>query len=292
MTIRVTPGPGDAQTTEIPATGTSAPVGAFADEEELTERRLRTRTVVGRVLVGLLFVGCWELFSTVHLIDPFYWSKPSSIVATAWTVLWQGNLLLDIAFTSGATILGFILGITVGAAIGLSFWWSRLYAWVAEPYLVVLNALPKLGLAPILVVLLGIGFGSKVALAFALTVIVTALSAYGGVRSVDRDLEGLLYSLGASRWQVFSKVVVPWSMPWIVNSFRINIALALAGALVGEFIASRQGVGRMILYAGQVLDHNLVWVGVVVLGILAMLMYTAVAAIEKWLLKGFDAGAA
>jgi NitT/TauT family transport system permease protein len=292
MTTRVTPGPGDAPAVPIPATGTGPQSGTFADEEELAERRLRGRTVAGRVLVGLLFIGGWELFSSLRLIDPFYWSKPSSIVATAWTVLWQGTLLLDIAFTSGATILGFILGITVGAAIGLSFWWSRMYARVAEPYLVMLNALPKLGLAPILVVLLGIGFGSKVALAFALTVIVTTLSAYGGVRSVDRDLEGLLYSLGASRWQVFSKVVVPWSMPWIVNSFRINIALALAGALVGEFIASRQGVGRMILYAGQVLDHNLVWVGVVVLGILAMLMYAAVAAIEKWLLKGFETGAA
>ncbi|HZT97644.1 MAG TPA: ABC transporter permease [Chloroflexota bacterium] len=290
MTTRVAPGSDDALTAPAPGPGASSQIGA--DEEELTARRLRTRTIAGRVLVGLLFIGCWELFSSVHLIDPFYWSKPSSIVATGWNVLWHGTLLLDIAFTSGATILGFILGVTVGAAIGLSFWWSRLYAWVAEPYLVMLNALPKLGLAPILVVLLGIGFGSKVALAFALTVIVTALSAYGGVRSVDRDLEGLLYSLGASRWQVFSKVVVPWSMPWIVNSFRINIALALAGAIVGEFIASRQGVGRMILYAGQVLDHNLVWVGVVVLGVLAMLMYMAVAAIEKWLLKGFETGGA
>jgi NitT/TauT family transport system permease protein len=292
MTTRAIPGSDDAQTTRIPGTGTSSSINPIADEEELAERRLKGRTIAGRVLVGLLFVGCWELLSSVRLIDPFYWSKPSSIVATMWTALWHGTLLVDIAFTSGATILGFILGITVGAALGLSFWWSRLYAWVAEPYLVMLNALPKLGLAPILVVLLGIGFGSKVALAFALTVIVTALSAYGGVRSVDRDLEGLLYSLGASRWQVFSKVVMPWSMPWIVNSFRINIALALAGAIVGEFIASRQGVGRMILYAGQVLDHNLVWVGVVVLGVLAMLMYMAVAAIEKWLLRGFDVGTA
>ncbi len=292
MTTRVAPGSDDALTSQVPGTGASSQVGAIADEEELAERRLRARTIAGRVLVGLLFIGCWELFSSARLIDPFYWSKPSSIVTTGWNVLWNGTLLTDIAFTSSATILGFILGILVGAAIGLSFWWSRLYAWVAEPYLVMLNALPKLGLAPILVVLLGIGFGSKVALAFALTVIVTTLSAYGGVRSVDRDLEGLLYSLGASRWQVFTKVVVPWSMPWIVNSFRINIALALAGAIVGEFIASRQGVGRMILYAGQVLDHNLVWVGVVVLGILAMVMYAAVAAIEKRLLKGFDTGTA
>src|SRR3982751_6352719 len=114
MTTGVAPGSGDAQATQVPGTGASSPIGAIADEEELAERRLRARTIAGRVLVGLLFVACWEFFSSVRLIDPFYWSKPSSIVATAWNVLWNGTLLVDIAFTSGATIFGFILGITGG----------------------------------------------------------------------------------------------------------------------------------------------------------------------------------
>jgi NitT/TauT family transport system permease protein len=153
---------------------------------------------------------------------------------------------------------------------------------------VAFNALPKLALAPVIVILLGIGFFSKVVLAFTMTVIVTALAAYSGVKEVDKDLEKLLFSLGAKRRQVFSKVVIPSSLPWIISSLRINIALALAGAIVGEFIASREGVGRMILYAGQVMDNNLVWVGVVVLSILSLLMYGGVAVLERLLLKGLQ----
>jgi NitT/TauT family transport system permease protein len=129
-------------------------------------------------------------------------------------------------------------------------------------------------------------FESKVPLAVALTIVPAAMAAYGGVKSVDKDLETLLFSLGARRFQVFAKVVVPWAMPWIVSSLRVNIGLALAGAIVGEFIASRFGVGRMILYAGQIMDINLVWVGVVVLSILALVMYAAVTTAERYLLKG------
>jgi NitT/TauT family transport system permease protein len=123
-------------------------------------------------------------------------------------------------------------------------------------------------------------------LAFLMTVIVTALAAHSGIKAIDKDLEKLLYSLGAKRRHVFTKVVVPTTMPWIVSSLRINIALALAGTIVGEFISSRQGIGRMILYAGQILDIDLVWVGVVVLSLLSMLMYAGTVSLEKLLLRG------
>jgi NitT/TauT family transport system permease protein len=124
-----------------------------------------------------------------------------------------------------------------------------------------------------------------VILAFLMTVVVSSLSAFSGVRSVDPAMETLMYSLGASRMQVFTKVIIPWSMPWIVSSLRLNIALALAGAIVGEFIVSNKGVGRMIIYAGITYDIKLVWVGVAVLSLLAILMYWGVVALEKWLSK-------
>src|ERR1700730_1629828 len=209
-----------------------------------------------------------------------------AIVNTAFVAATQGTLYVDIGYTSAATIVGFLIGVTSGALLGLSTWWSQLYGRVSEPYLVTFNAIPKLALAPILIIIFGIGFESKVALAVALTIVPAAMAACGGVKSVDKDLETLLFSLGARRFQVFAKVVVPWAMPWIVSSLRVNIGLALAGAVVGEFIASRFGVGRMILYAGQIMDINLVWVGVVVLSILALVMYAAVTTAERYLLKG------
>ena len=171
------------------------------------------------------------------------------------------------------TIVGFVFGVSTGAVLGLSTWWSRVYGNVLEPYLVTLNAVPKLALAPVLIILFGIGVTSKIALAILMTLVPTAIAAYSGVKSVDRDLETLLFSLGAKHRDVFMRVVVPWALPWIVSSLRINIGLALAGAIVGEFVASQMGIGRMILNAGMVMDINLVWVGVVVLSILAMVMY-------------------
>ncbi len=256
------------------------------DPEEL-ERKHRRNITIGRILVGLLIFAGWEIFTRIGMMDSYYWSSPSLIAQTAWVAAAEGNLIGDVLYTSGSTLLGFVFGTLGGALLGLSFWWSRKYAEISEPFLVVLNAMPKLALAPVLVILFGIGFFSKVALALAMTIIVSAISAYSGVKSVDPDMEKLMYSLGAKRRQVFMKVVIPWSMPWIISSLRINIALALAGAVVGEFIASREGVGRMILYAGTILDINLVWVGVVVLSILSILMYGAVVLLERKLSKEF-----
>jgi NitT/TauT family transport system permease protein len=261
-------------------------LSAVEDEDEGAERRIRRRSTVWRWAIALGIVLGWEIFTRLKIIDPYYFSSPSRIASTAYIAATQGTLFVDIGYTSASTIVGFVIGVTGGALLGLSTWWSRVYGRVSEPYLVTFNAIPKLALAPILIILFGIGFESKVALAVALTIVPAAMAAYGGVKSVDKDLETLLFSLGATRFQVFAKVVVPWTMPWIVSSLRVNIGLALAGAIVGEFIASRFGVGRMILYAGQVMDINLVWVGVVVLSILALVMYAAVMTAERYLLKG------
>ncbi|WJH37419.1 ABC transporter permease [Paenibacillus sp. CC-CFT747] len=256
-------------------------------DEEQKERRNKRIIALGRLLITILIAAVWEGFTRMGWLDSYYWSSPVTIAQTAWEQIAKHHILSDLLYTSGSTIIGFAAGTFLGALLGLSFWWSRRYALISEPFLIILNAMPKLALAPIIVILLGIGFFSKVVLAFALTVIVAALSAYSGVRSVDPDMEKLMYSLGANRYQVFTKVVVPWSMPWIISSLRINIALALAGAIVGEFIASDQGIGRMIVYAGTILDIDLVWVGVVALSILSIVMYWGVVALEKWLSKGF-----
>ena len=259
---------------------------AIVDDDEIEERRIRRCSAIWRWALGIGLVLGWEVLTRLKIIDPYFFSNPTTIVNTAYIAATQGSLYVDIGYTSASTIVGFLIGVTAGAVLGLSTWWSQVYGRVSEPYLVTFNAIPKLALAPILIILLGIGFQSKVALAVALTIVPAALAAYGGVKSVDKDLETLLSSLGASRFQVFAKVVVPWTMPWIVSSLRVNIGLALAGAIVGEFIASRYGVGRMILYAGQIMDINLVWVGVVVLSILALVMYMAVTTAERYLLKG------
>jgi NitT/TauT family transport system permease protein len=241
--------------------------------------------------IVVAFFAAWEIGAEAGVIDTFFWSRPSLIWDKALVFVQKGDAYVDTWYTLSATILGFAYGTIGGAIIGLSFWWSRTYATVAQPFIIIFHAMPKFALAPLVVLVFGLGMSSKVAMGVALTIVVTILTTFTAVRAVDQDSERLLYSLGASRWQVFTKLVVPSVLPWIIASLRVNIGLALAGAIVGEFISSEHGLGRAILYAGQVYDIALIWVGVFILSVLAVLMYVAIAWFERVLLKGFMHGA-
>ena len=239
------------------------------------------------LLIGLILL--WEVGSRIGFIDPFFFSSPTRILSTAVTKWRSGQLPRDILYTASSTLLGFVLGTVIGSAAGLLFWFNRKVALIAEPWLIVLNALPKLALAPVLVIWFGIGFASKVVLAFLMTVVVAAMSAYGGVQTVDPALHTLMVSLGAKRRQIFTRLVVPSAMPSIITGLRVNIALAMAGSIVGEFIASDRGLGRMIVYAGTIFDLPLVWVGVVVLSMVSVLMYAGVVLLERLLMRRWTA---
>ncbi len=238
--------------------------------------------------VGILVGGLslWEIGARAGWIDAFFWSQPSAIAKTMGIFFTTGDAWTDISFTFRSTIFGFVIGTTAGSLLGLSFWWSRNYAAIVQPYIICLESIPKLALAPLIILVFGIGLVSKVAVATALTLVVSTLTAYAAVKALDPDGEKLFYSLGASRLQVFRKLVVPFSLPWIISVLRVNIGLALTGAIVGEFIASQHGLGRAILYAGQTYDIALVWVAVLVLSTLAIIMYAAVSWLESALRKG------
>jgi NitT/TauT family transport system permease protein len=236
------------------------------------------------ILVGAITL--WQAAADYGWIDGFFWSKPSAIYQTLIKFFTEGDAWTDIGFTFRSTIFGFLLGTATGSLIGLSFWWSRNYAAVVQPYIICFESLPKLALAPLVILVFGMGLASKVAIATALTLVVSTLTTFAGVKALDPDGERLFYSLGATRWQVFRKLVVPFCLPWIISVLRVNIGLALTGSIVGEFIASQHGLGRAILYAGNTYDIALVWVAVLVLSTLAVLMYAAVSWLERTLRKG------
>ncbi len=236
------------------------------------------------ILVAI--IAAWEIAADTGLLNAFFWSQPSAIWKTLIIFITEGNAWTDIAFTFRSTIFGFLLGTAVGSAVGLSFWWSRNYAAVVQPYIICFESIPKLALAPLIILVFGLGLSSKVAIAFALTFVISTLTTYAGVKALDHDGEKLFYSLGATRWQVFRKLVVPFCLPWVISVLRVNIGLALTGAIVGEFIASQHGLGRAILYAGQTYDIALVWVAVLVLSTLAVVMYAIVSWLEGVLRKG------
>ncbi len=237
---------------------------------------------IGALVAALLL---WEFATQKKWLDPFFWSRPSDIYATTKIFFTTGAAWTDIYYTFRAAILGFVMGTAGGTLIGLSFWWSRNYANFAQPYIVCFESIPKLALAPLIILIFGIGLSSKIAIAVALTIVVSTLTTFAGVKSVDGDLSRLMYSMGASRWQVFRSVVVPSVLPWGISVLRVNIGLALTGAIVGEFISSQHGLGRAILYAGQTYEIALVWVAVLVLSCLSIAMYLGVSWLEKVLMK-------
>jgi NitT/TauT family transport system permease protein len=271
-----------------PATISQAPAAKPRPLRRLPVQKLWPAWQIGLVQVGLLIVllALWEIGARTGMVDAFFWSMPSAVFHSLVLFFTEGNAWLDIGVTFEETLLGFIIGTSIGAAIGLSFWWSRNYAAVMQPYVICFESIPKLALAPLVILVFGMGLPSKVAIATALTLIVTTLTVGAGVKAVDRDSEKLFYSLGASRLQVFLKLVVPSCLPWIISILRVNIGLALTGAVVGEFIASEHGLGREIFYAGSTYDIALVWVAVLVLSTLSILMYAGVAWLEKVLRKG------
>lgn len=236
------------------------------------------------ILIGI--IALWEIAARMGMISAFFWSQPFAIWRTLTIFFTEGDAWADISFTFRSTIIGFSIGTTLGSMLGLSFWWSRNYAAIVQPYIICFESIPKLALAPLIVLVFGLGLTSKVAIATALTLVVSTLTTFAGVKALDPDGERLFYSLGASRWQVFRKLVVPSCLPWIISVLRVNIGLALTGAIVGEFIASQHGLGRAILYAGQTYDIALVWVAVLVLSSLAVVMYAAVSCFESVLRKG------
>jgi len=234
-----------------------------------------------RCAVVVVVIGGWQLGTQLGFVNAFFWSSPVLIWQKAITQFTSGTLLSDIGYTLSAAILGFIFGTLIGTVLGLSFWWSKIYLKTAEPFVIMFEAIPKLALAPIIVLVLGLGMQSKVVLATAMVMAVQALNASAGVRTVDRDIVRMMYSLGASRGKVFRSVVIPSTLPWIISGLRVTIGLALAGAIVGEFIGSNHGVGRLIVYAGSTYDIALIWVGVFVLAALSVLLYVIVGYIER-----------
>jgi NitT/TauT family transport system permease protein len=236
------------------------------------------------ILAGI--IGLWEIGARAGWIDGFFWSQPSKIADTFVIFFTEGDAWTDISFTFRSTIIGFLVGTTAGSLFGLSFWWSRNYAAIVQPYVICFESIPKLALAPLVILVFGIGIGSKIAMAVALTFVISTLTTYAGVKALDPDGEKLFYSLGASRWQVFRKLVVPSCLPWIISVLRANIGLALTGAIVGEFISSQHGLGRTILYAGSTYEIALVWVAVLALSTLAVIMYVIVSWFEGVLRKG------
>jgi NitT/TauT family transport system permease protein len=248
-------------------------------------RRATFDTALGRVVLQsaavIAFFAMWELGVRLGWISAFLVGSPAGIFTVANTMLFSGELISHTWFTLFEAILGFVIGTIFGSIIGLALWYSVFVARLVEPFIVAINSVPKIALAPIIVLWFGTGLVSKVALSVSLTAIVALIAAYQAAKDADVDLQSLLISMGADKHQVFYKAVVPSTLPSIIATFRINIGFGLVGAVVGEFISSQRGLGHLIYTASSLYDLNTVWVGLFTLMIMGFVLYYIIEIIER-----------
>lgn len=214
------------------------------------EHRKHTITLLRILLVCLLFL-VWELAATHQWIDPFIFSQPSKMMEAAGEMLRDGTLWMHIGTTLWETAAGFILGTMVGTISAVLLWWNPFLSDVLEPYLVILNALPKTALAPIIIVWFGNNQSSIILVALLTSVVVTILSVLNGFLQVDEEIIKLVRILGGTKMQILTKVVLPSNLPVILNALKINVGLSFVGVIVGEFLVAQKGLGFLITYHSQ-----------------------------------------
>lgn len=199
--------------------------------------------------------------------------------------LFSNDLLKHLGVTLYETIIGFIGGTLLGIAISIILWLSKFLSKVFEPFLVVLNSLPKVALGPIIIIWVGSGTQAIIVMALAISLIVTILDILHGFMNTDKDKIKMAKTFKANKFQILTKIVIPANIPCFINSLKINIGLSLVGVISGEFLVSKAGLGYLIVYGGQVFQLDLVMTSVILLGIISAIMYKSVVLLEKFILK-------
>ncbi|MEJ1125063.1 ABC transporter permease [Phyllobacterium sp. CCNWLW183] len=269
---------------------------SLSDERDAArriERREQVETLSIRIVqiaIAAGLFGLWEWGARTGYISTFLFGSPSQVWQLAVTRFQNGSLLYGAYVTGLETIIGFLLGSFLGTAIGLGLWYSRFVARVMGVFILALGSVPVLALGPLIIIWFGVGVESKIILATVSCVIVALLQAYEGAQQVDKDLIKLLKSFGATKFQIFTKVVIPSSYGWVVAAAKLNVGFALIGAVIGEYISSEAGLGNIILIAGANYNIPLVLLGIFSLMILAFILSMAVGLLERSLLKWKVAG--
>lgn len=266
----------------------SKKTAAYSPEHAAFLKKLENKdrfVTIARYALLILLIALWEVFARIGVIDSFIGSSPVRVAQTIARLYAGGDLFLHIGVTLLETTVGFLLGTAFGTIIAIMLWWSPALSRVLDPYLVVLNALPKIALGPILIVWFGAGVSSIIAMALLVSLVVTIMSVLAGFNEITGDKQLLMRTLGATKLQIFTKVVFPASVPTIMNALKLSVGMSWVGVIVGEYLVSKAGLGYLIVYGGQVFKLDLVMSSIVVLCVLAALMYYGVAYMEKRLVS-------
>lgn len=248
----------------------------------LKEVKRKKQFVLGMQLAILLFfLGLWELAADLNWIDDFVFSSPSRIVKTCIDLSISGELLKHTGITLYETILSFLITTGGSIFIAMLLWISPTVSKILEPYLVMLNSLPKSALAPLLIVWLGTGARTIIVAGISVAIFGGIINLYTTFRGTDREKEKLIYTLGGKKYQVLFKVVLPAGIPAIISNMKVNVGLSLVGVIIGEFLAARAGLGYLIIYGSQVYKLDWVMMSIILLCIMAVVFYQFIGVVER-----------
>lgn len=262
----------------------------MSEEHRLYLKKAKIRKLVIRITqfgVLILLLGLWELSAYLEWADPFITSSPSRVAKSIASLYSSGELFTHSFASLWETVVSFLLSTALGTLIAVALWWNDFLRRVSEPYVVVLNSLPKIALGPLIIIWVGAGKAAIITMALMISLIITVISALQGFNSVDSEKIDLLRSMGANKRQIFLKLVLPQNIPNILSILKINVGLSWVGTIMGEYLVSREGLGYLLVYGGQVFRLDLVMASTVILSVLATVMYLAVQLLEKIVSKYF-----
>lgn len=263
------------------------PLSAGQQNYLLRIRKHQRIVHISRVLILLSFLFIWEFSANTGIIDSFIFSSPSKIALCFWTMVLDRSIFLHLGVTLYETIISFILVVGISILVAVLLWSSTKLSEILDPYLVVLNSLPKSALAPLLIVWLGANQTTIIVAGISVAIFGSILNLYTCFTTVDPGKIKIIYTLQGTKLQVLTKVVLPSSIPAIISNMKVNIGLCLVGVIIGEFLAARNGLGYLIIYSSQVFKMDWLLMSIVLLCIMAMGLYALINLLEKWTKKHY-----
>lgn len=238
-----------------------------------------------QILLFIVFIFLWELFARLKIINTFLTSSPSKIITTLVNLYNTNNLFNHISITVYETILSFVLSIFIGIFIASILWWNNLLSKIIDPYLTILNSLPKVALGPIIIIWIGANMNSIIFMALLISSIISIITIYNGFKNTDIEKIKLMKSLNATKFQIYTTLILRGNIDTIISSLKINISMCLIGVIMGELLVSKEGIGYLIMYGSQVFNLNLVMTGVVLLVIISCILYYLISYLERKLVR-------
>lgn len=238
-----------------------------------------------QIAIVVTFIITWQILSTKKIINPFIFSSPSKIIETIKSLYQNYNLISHIFTTLYETGIAFILGISLGFIIAIILYEFPILAKIIDPFLTMLNSLPKVALGPIIIIWAGANINSIIVMSLLINLIISIITIYNGFLNTDNYKIKLLKSFKANKLQILTKAVIPESYSTIISSLKINISMSLIGVIMGEFLVSKKGIGYLIIYGTQVFNLNIVMSGIIILIIISFILYECIDKLEKKLLK-------